>query len=215
MNIGSRHRSLREQVCDELRERITRCELLPGTRLVEEALAAELGVSRNPLREALQTLAAEGFVRTEPRRGAVVAQIAPHEFENLFDVRESLEVLASRLAARRTTPAGAERLREVLTRAATAEGSGDLDAAGAACGELHLAVVDGSGNDVLRALYLTVHQRLRWVSHLHPDVRPAHPSAQHARIVEAIVAGDEEAAAAAAAEHVATARTAHAAAFSG
>ena len=70
MTLGSSHQSLRGAVLDELRRRIMTGELEPGTRLVEESLAELLGVSRNPVREALQILAGVGFVEMLPRRGA-------------------------------------------------------------------------------------------------------------------------------------------------
>ena len=115
MTIGPVHQPpLRSLVSDELRRLVITGELPPGTRIVEDRLAARLGVSRNPVREALQALAAEGFVDILPRRGAVVAQVTQAEAEDLFDVRAALEPLAARLAARRSDGAGHERLREVL-----------------------------------------------------------------------------------------------------
>ena len=103
MTIGTRHQPLRTLVCDELRRLIITGELSPGTRLVEDRLALRLAVSRNHVREALQTLATEGFVAITPRRGAVVAQITGEQAEELFDVRMALESLAARTAARTLT----------------------------------------------------------------------------------------------------------------
>ncbi len=106
MTVGRVHQPLRSLVSDELRRLVVTGELPPGSRIVEDRLAERLGVSRNPVREALQALAAEGFVEILPRRGAVVAQITPEQAEDLFDVRTALEPLAARLAARRRRRGG-------------------------------------------------------------------------------------------------------------
>ncbi|WP_320781998.1 GntR family transcriptional regulator, partial [Streptomyces sp. CRN 30] len=107
---GAPRGSLCGRAYDTLRRRIVEGELQPGQRLVERDLAAELEVSRIPLREALRLLEADGLVVLVPRRGALVAPFAPADVRHLFDVRESLEALAARLAAGRTGPAGLARL---------------------------------------------------------------------------------------------------------
>ena len=100
-------RPLRETVRDTLRTRIFEGHYAPGTRLVERDLAAEFNVSRLPVREALRMLRQEGLIRDRgcPRRIEVSA-LSPKDVEDLFDVRQSLEVLACRLAAARATEAG-------------------------------------------------------------------------------------------------------------
>ena len=85
-NVGEGHSSLRELIFEELRNRIVRNELPPGTRMVENQLAEELGVSRNPIREAIRMLEAAGFVRVLPRRGAIVAELSPLQANELFEL---------------------------------------------------------------------------------------------------------------------------------
>ena len=114
-------------VGDELRRLIITGELPPGSRLVEDRLAVQLGVSRNPVREALQALAGEGFVDLLPRRGAVVAQITPAQAEELFDVRGAR---AARRPARRPPCADAG-ARPPARRARAARG--DRGAASSTC----------------------------------------------------------------------------------
>src|SRR5215468_7957622 len=72
-----------------------------GSRLRERDLSAEHEVSRVPIREAIAQLQSEGFVVTQPRRGALVRSLTLTDIDELFDVRLSLEVLATRLAAER------------------------------------------------------------------------------------------------------------------
>ena len=81
-------------------------ELKPCERLVEQELAARLGMSRTPIREALRRLEERGLVRILPHRGAVVAEISPVDIENIYTVRCHVESLAARLAAERLADRG-------------------------------------------------------------------------------------------------------------
>ncbi len=83
--------SLHEEVAARLRERIFEGELLPGMFLDEARLAAELEISRTPLREALKVLTAEGLLRHEPRRGCFVNQVTEQDLDEIFPVIALLE----------------------------------------------------------------------------------------------------------------------------
>lgn len=209
MTVGRDHQPLRSLVSDELRRLVVTGELAPGARIVEDRLAARLGVSRNPVREALQALAAEGFVEILPRRGAVVAQITPEQAEDLFDVRTALEPLAARLAARRADGEGAERLREVLARARDATDLGELDLLAAYNTEFHSLVVELSGNDYLGLLVAPMARRVQWVFRTSAATRAPHSWTEHEELLRAIVSGDEEYAEAVARSHVAAARASY------
>jgi len=117
LRLADLHPPLRDVVAGELRRLILSGELAPGSRLVEDRLAEQLGVSRNPIREAIRVLAPEGFIEVMPRRGACVARLSVLDAENLFDVRMALEPVGARLAARRASPEGCERLRQILGQA--------------------------------------------------------------------------------------------------
>ncbi|NKC31466.1 GntR family transcriptional regulator [Falsiroseomonas selenitidurans] len=93
-----------------LREAILSGRLAPGERIRPEAVAAELGLSRMPVREALHQLEAEGLVTLRPNRGAVVVQLAAAEVQEIYEMRALLEGLCARHAARRATPADIEEL---------------------------------------------------------------------------------------------------------
>lgn len=93
------------EVLKRLRARILSGELPPGEALRQEAIAAELQVSRIPVREALRELAAEGLVRIEPHKGAVVTELSTNDINELFDLRELLEVDLFRRAIPRHTAA--------------------------------------------------------------------------------------------------------------
>ncbi|TQN43878.1 GntR family transcriptional regulator [Blastococcus colisei] len=209
MTPGTAHQPLRSLVSDELRHMVITGEFPPGTRLVEDRLASRLGVSRNPVREALQTLASEGFVDLHPRRGAVVAQMTPEQADELFDVRMALESLGARLAARRAGPPEIARLRATLERARQATDAGELGVVADCNTEFHQLVVEIAGNDYLRLLVAPMAQRVQWVFRANAETRAPHSWKEHEELLHAIADGDEEYAEAVARAHVAAARASY------
>lgn len=203
--LGDAHRTLREQVEDEVRTRIVDGAYAQGARLVEDRIAVELGVSRNPVREALRSLVAEGFVEVLPRRGAVVRRLTAADVADLFDVRSALESLAARLAAERRA-GGTEQLREVLDRARRATERGELDELASLNTVFHEAVVATSGNRLLAGHVGALAWRTRWIFRRSAATRAPHSWTEHLGIVEAVEAGDGDRAARLAAEHVEQAR---------
>src|SRR3954451_8950118 len=94
-------RALVDKLAAQLQARVLNGELASGTRLRQEALAEEFGVSRTPIREALRKLQASGLVEVQPRRGALVRAPSAREIRAAYEVRAELEGLAAELAARR------------------------------------------------------------------------------------------------------------------
>ena len=89
---------LRDVVFNTLREAILKGELKPGERLMELQLAAKLGVSRTPIREAIRMLEQEGLAVTIPRKGAEVAKMTEKDMEDVLQIREALDELAASIA---------------------------------------------------------------------------------------------------------------------
>lgn len=112
------HRPLSAAAYDSVRTAIFAGKFRPGDRLLEAELAASLGVSRTPLREALQRLEAEGLLTAAPRRGLVVTELEGEEIAGLYAVREVLEGLAGRMAAQHASSAEIGAMRDVLDRQA-------------------------------------------------------------------------------------------------
>ncbi|MET9346520.1 GntR family transcriptional regulator [Streptomyces termitum] len=202
--LGDSHPSLRDRVYVELRERIIEAAYPAGTRLIEREIAEELAVSRVPVREAMQRLEGEGFLTTQPRRGSVVADFGPREAAHLFDVRENLEGLAARLAARNATPAGLRDLERLLERARRAGGAGRLREAVSLNADFHQRLVGLSGNPLLVDLMAPLDSRLRRLFRLtSADADGDDPMCgEHERLFAAVRDGDEEAAEALARAHV-------------
>lgn len=206
--IGEGHRPLRDKVVDELRQRIVEGSYRPGTRLTEEALAEAFGVSRNPVREAIRVLAAEGFVVAHPRRSVTVATLTDQDVRDLFDVRLALEPLAARLAAERAGAEAGAALQEITVEADRATADRQLDCLAELNTRFHATICDYSGNVLLQTMAGTLHARLQWVYRQSAAHRAGHSWAEHERLVDAIRAGDGDKAAGQAADHILNARAA-------
>lgn len=112
-----------EQAREVIRHLIFNGTYRPGQRLKEVEISRELGISRAPVREAIQNLANEGVVELVTHKGAIVAEFDADEVRQLYEVREALEVMAAGLAARRASARQLEKLRELLdTTTAAIEG---------------------------------------------------------------------------------------------
>jgi DNA-binding GntR family transcriptional regulator len=113
--LGRRsQRTLVDEIVEAIRERILRGELEPGLKIRQQEFAAQLGVSRTPLREAFQRLEADGWVQLRARRGAEVRALTVAEAEEIFTMRVVLETTAARLAAVAHTAMDADRARALL-----------------------------------------------------------------------------------------------------
>jgi DNA-binding GntR family transcriptional regulator len=200
--IGADHIALREQVLAELRRRIVDGEYHEGERLTETRLADDFGVSRNPVREALRVVEAEGFVHILPRRGAVVATLDETAVRDLFAVRQQLETLAAGLAAERATPAGIATLRGLVEDANAAAKAEDFDRVAELNSAFHRAVIEVSGNRWLHSISAAMYHHVHWVFRVGAAQRAPHSTEEHMRLVEAIEAGDAAAASTAARLHV-------------
>ena len=145
--------TLWERVHAHLRDEILANRLPPGSVLSEVPLAASLGVSRGPIREALGRLAAEGLVTIRPRRGAVVSTLSHEEFLQAYQVRESLETLAIRLAVPRLSDEDIARIYDLVQQQEKAVDHDDVESFFALNNSFHQLFVDSSGNAPLKDMY--------------------------------------------------------------
>lgn len=162
-------------------------ELVPGQKLVQEKLAAELGVSRSPLLKVLQRLETELLVESIPRRGMYVKQLAATEIRDVFQCRAVIEGLSARLAAERATPEEISALRDCF--APFVNDNSDLEAYARADRQFHQLIMKYSGNAVINRLELLTNIHLTafqaGLLRTPKDTLPEHRS-----IIEAIAAGD-------------------------
>jgi DNA-binding GntR family transcriptional regulator len=146
--------SLTDQIVTELRRQIITGQLAEGAPLRQERLAAELGVSRVPLREAIRQLEAEGLVTSELHKGTVVSSLSLEEIEELFEIRVRLETWLFEAAIPRMGEADfalAEQVTEETMRHGSAENWGELN------WRFHEALYRPSGNTIALRLLRTVH----------------------------------------------------------
>lgn len=186
---------LRERVYATLEELIIYGTLAPGRHLVEADIAGRLGVSRIPVREALQLLHRDGWVDLRPRQGAFVHEPTPQEVDDVFSVRTLLEVESTRLAARHASDDAVESLRKILQAGTRSLARGDERELVMLNSEFHACVTGVAGNKVLASLIARLDKRIRWYFAPVVRVRGTESWREHGVIVEAIAGGDEERAA--------------------
>jgi DNA-binding GntR family transcriptional regulator len=194
--------STAEVVAKILRDQIFSGKLSPGARLVEGKISEEIGVSRVPVREALHTLASEGVVTIEPRKGAVVSSFSDAQISELIEVRATLEALNAKLAAERHDPLQMEVLNKILAEGATLTGRDHL----ARISKLNMAFHDALGkigaNSILREMLHSLRERTALIFKSTDDEYIAKNWQEHEAILKAVIAGDGELAALLASRHV-------------
>lgn len=187
-----------------LRQAIGRGELSPGQRLIEEELAADLGVTRASLRAALLELTTEGLVERTPNKGARVRVVSAEEAVAITECREALEALCAVKAAQRVTDSQIDSLAAIAERLERAVADGDPLTYSDANTELHQAVRVISGQTVAIGLLGKLNaQLIRHQFHLaqHPG-RPEQSLGEHLAIIDAITRRDPEAADKATRQHL-------------
>lgn len=198
------YQPLREVVCEALREAIRTGALEPGQRLMEIQLAGELGVSRTPVREAIRKLELEGYVIMMPRRGTYVANLSIRDINEVFEIRASLDTLASGLAAERITDEELERLERLLVLIGEYIEQDDMEKIVETDMQFHDLLYQASRNARLVGIIFNLREQLtrfRSTSMSYPG-RLKETLEEHARIVEAIAQGNVKMARKAAEAHI-------------
>lgn len=196
---------LSEIVGEQIRSRILSGELGPGSRLVERDLADLFEVSRSPVRDALRMLEQEGLVEKLPTRGIMVKRLRRTEVEEIFDIREALEGMASRLAAQRVANGAPSNLSNLVAKSRAAHERDDLVAVRSFNWGFHDEIISFSGNETLQVLITPLMGRLHWLLRQISDFDRI--EADHMRLASAIESGYPDLAQAEAQRHVRSYRT--------
>lgn len=187
-------RSTVEIISDELRAAIMHGSLSPGTQLGEADLASRLGVSRGPLREAMQRLVQEGLLRSEPHRGLFVITLAEKDVEDVYLSRLAIERAACQMIMQRNRGEALVRLTEALDAFVDVADKRDRAAISDADQSFHQVLVAASGSPRLERMAQTLLVEARMclgaLQEKYPE--PEDLVEEHRRIVEAISDGDEE-----------------------
>lgn len=204
MTIGESHRTLREIVADEIRIMIINGELHQGERLFEDRLAEQLGVSRNPVREAIRALEGTGLVEVVSRRGAYVSKLDPLKIRQLLELRSVIEAYAAEQAAIHRDAGDVNTLREILDAGRKASANNDLVTAAAMHREFHIAIERASGNEYLATVVAPLRHQTELVFSMLADTRGLMGWDEHQNILDAIEQGNTEHARVCTFEHMAS-----------
>ena len=185
-------KSLADRAYDTIRDAILRMALRPGETLVEAKLAAALGISKTPIRQALHRLEQTGLVVGVPNKGYSVSELTQQDAYEILELRAVLEGLAARRACERLSAEDLDRLEELLDQARAADLSGDA----ALCAELghafHRLVHQRAENQRLSLMLSILNDqfhRIRLLSSRVPGRLPRSME-EHARLFEALQSRD-------------------------
>ncbi len=190
--MSTKYRTMQEIVTDTIRDAILEGRYQPGQRLVAEELAKDMGVSRMPVREALQRLEVTGLVSLMPHKGAVVNEFSKDEIIEIYHIRGVLDGLATRLAFSHLTPSSHTRLKEILKEMDRAVKAKDTDQILAVNRDFHAVIWQAANAPRLQALLQNLYdagQRFRNVSLLLPG-RLDQITQEHRLIAQALEQGD-------------------------
>ncbi|MGW2344161.1 GntR family transcriptional regulator [Streptomyces sp. NPDC001661] len=196
---------LADRAYEELKGAVLANRLRPGDALSVPALAAQLSISRSPVREAVQRLIHDGLATHVPHKGAVVATVDVEDVRQLYVVREVMEGLAARLATERLDASRLAELRDLLERHEREVGTGvderthiEMDMA------YHRMIREVADNPHLTAALDTIQGRAHLALHQlwRGQEAPRLAVAEHRRIFEAMTSGDPDAADLAARDHI-------------
>lgn len=194
------HANINEKVYALLRERILSKAFAPGQRLNVREIGSQLGVSRTPLKDALNRLAAEGLIEIRPRSGTYVTAPTLDDIEDLLDVRRVLEERAVELAIQHISPAHLADMRAIVAKLRELVSQPDwgpiyqrhveLDR------ELHRLIVRSSGNDQLRRVWeqVSVHVQIARMRYRRASSQLDKAQSEHEALLAAFERGDVEAA---------------------
>ncbi|MET8473651.1 GntR family transcriptional regulator [Streptomyces sp. NPDC006422] len=204
--LVARRTTTAQQIADGLSERILAGAFRPGERLRESAIAAELGIARNTVREAVRLLEHGGLIRFQANRGAVVISPTPRSVDELYTAREHLEAAALAAPLDTAQLAAVERAYDHLVTVTGSLRRADIVAADLA---FHGAIVATLGNARLDAFYAGLTRELRFYlmalsAHERENENPRRLLGEHEPLMDAIRAGDAERAQREARHHIAS-----------
>ncbi|TJZ41658.1 GntR family transcriptional regulator [Streptomyces piniterrae] len=189
-------------MCTAIRDDIVSGALAPGSRLIEDILAARYGVSRVPVREALRTLQSEGFVTTRHHAGACVAEPTEQEAADLLDIRALLEPLGAARAAARRSPAHVKVLRGLVRLGRERARHGHPSDLRQLDGWFHETLAQAAGSPSLTALLTQLRRKIEWMYTVELPARAAESWDEHGAVLDAVARGDAERARALMAAHI-------------
>lgn len=198
-------RLLKQRAYDVIKQQIQENELAAGTFLSERQLASQLGMSKTPVKAALERLESEGFVAVSPQQGIVVLDVSVHEIADQFEIRLALETFVLRSVAGRLNTDQVRRIRENLDAQQLAADNENISAAVELDAEFHALFCEFMGNLEIVRVMARLRERIhRVIMHVfRQDVSRLKVSLEeHKSIAAAVLHGDSELAAKCIEEHL-------------
>jgi DNA-binding GntR family transcriptional regulator len=191
--------SLKERAYDIIRSRILNGEIEPGERIREDLLAEEISMSRTPVREAINQLAAEGLVKNVPRKGIYSIDLGEGFILELLDVRESLEILSVKRCIERITKAQLAQLEKINQDFAKMLETGKYDKCNELDSKFHATIAQFSGNRKLIQYLSEIEDFMRIARIVEKKIMPEQKNRitleEHKEITECIKNKDKDGAA--------------------
>lgn len=189
--VSEHQTSIVERVYDQLKELAIRFELLPGDRVNEVELARRFGVSRTPLREALNRLVSDGFLTFVPGKGFFRRSLDVKEIFDLYEMRQKLEMAAAELAVERATPEAIQEIRDFLAISMTEDPDRTVNDLVGLDEQFHEQLASLSGNREMQHTLHMINERIRFIRWVNMESgRRRQTQAEHGAILDAIAARD-------------------------
>ncbi len=200
----SRRISLKEKAYEEIRDLIVTLKLQPGERLNEQIISERIGIGRTPVRQALQMLDTQGFLRILPRKGVVIGSDSLDDALTVLEARLVVEAELANFAALRANAKVIERLERVLADGRRALAAEDFAEFMHADRNFHEAIAEAAGNPILHEMIHSLHARIARIWHLRNWnlTHLAITQSQHLAVLRAIAARDAQGATAAMQAHI-------------
>lgn len=188
--------SAAEFAADAIRDMLYHGAVRPGERLNPDVLAAQLQMSKTPVRDALQGLKLEGLVEVVPRVGVFVKKMTAQESTDVYRLKMAVEPLAASLAAERGDERARSDLRRMLRRLSTATSRENVAKAEEAVNDIHQQLFDMCGSEVVRETFRVINGRVRLLrfQNMAQKGRLTDTLAQHEAVIDAVARGDAAAA---------------------
>lgn len=196
--------SLSALTTERIRRMIHTGAIVPGQRILLEELSSQFGVSKTPLRDALNVLRGEGLIEIVPRVGVYVREISEEEIKEVYEAKGALEPLAARRAAQRGTASQREQFGASMQDLLHAAQADDVPRYVQLLELRRERLMEMAGSDVLRDLFAVIDGRVRLMRYRNLS-QPGHLASsvqQHQRVADAVVAGDPDEAFAAMRDHM-------------
>lgn len=194
--------TLPAKIHEILEEAIIRGELTPSSRLHADDIAAQYGVSRIPVREALRSLHEAGWVDIRPRYGVYVRDRSMTELRELFEARSGIEAQISHLAAERRSAADLATMREIVEVGRIAVKNGDLESTSRSSVTFHDSIRKACGNSLLASLAASLEKRARFYFAMVEGNLGSGWIAVEEQLLQAIIDQDTQVAAATSRNHI-------------